>query len=468
MALLPRALLGLGLLSVTPVAIAQLKARPGDDLAALVRQVPEGGTLELAAGEYRLLAPLRLSQGISLVGAGREQTRIVSSAADSLLRFEGAGRLVIRGISFVHQGQAPAEVLVIEGGIFDIRDARFSGAVFDGEESLGGDGLWVRGGARGTVVGSEFSDNALYGLEVADQSQVLLEDNRFSGNGHAGLAVFDEGGGRALRNVLEQNRRYGALFGDDSFMVLQESLVQNNRVGLRYQGAAGGVARRNTVQNNRSYGIEVDERAIPRLESNSLRGNQSSGIAYDGTAGGVALGNLVEENWGHGVEVAFQAAPVVQNNLLRRNRRAGLLVSGRSALAVRGNTVEDNGTSGVVVAGQAQPTLEDNTIRANRASGIAFQQNAAGVARRNLIEGNREHGIKVLDQARPRLEDNVIRGNALEPIFNAPTAPGRPHGGRASAPGSMAALPATPGLFPAAGPCPGCAAPGRRRPVNPA
>lgn len=429
MAVLPRAMLSLCLLSVAPVGMAQVKARPGDNLAVLVRQVPEGGTLELAAGEYRLLSPLRLNQSISLVGAGRDRTRVVSSASGSLLRFEGGGRLVIRGVSFAHQGPAPAEVLVIEGGIFDIQDARFSGAVFDGEESLGGDGLWVRGGARGTIVGSEFSDNALYGLEVADQAQVLLEGNRFSDNGQAGLAVFDEGGGRALRNVLEQNRRYGAIFADESFMVLQESTVQDNRVGLYYRGAAGGIVRRNTVQNNRSSGIEVDERAIPRLESNSIRGNQASGIAYDGTAGGVALGNLVEENREHGIQVALQAAPVLQNNLLRRNRRAGLMISGRSALDVRGNTVEDNGTSGIVVADQAEPTLEDNTIRANRASGIAFQQNAAGVARRNLIEGNYEHGIKVLDQARPRLEDNVIRGNALEPIFNGPKTPGVPHGG---------------------------------------
>lgn len=433
MTVLPRAVLGLCLLSLlTPAAMAQVKARPGDNLAVLVRQVHEGGTLELAAGEYRLLASLHLNQSISLMGAGRDRTRIVSSAPGSLMRFEGAGQLVVKGISFDHQGQLPAEVLVIEGGIFDIQDARFSGGVFDGEGSLGGDGLWVRGGARGTIVGSEFSDNALYGLEVTDQAQVLLENNRFGNNGHAGLAVFDEGGGRALRNVLEQNRHYGAIFADNSFMVLQESVVQGNRVGLYYRGAAGGVARRNTVQNNYSSGIEVDEQAIPRLESNSVRGNQVSGIAYEGMAGGVALGNLIEENRNHGVQVALQATPVVQNNLLRRNRGAGLLISGHSSLVVRGNTVEDNGTSGIVVAGRAEPTLEDNTIRANRASGIAFQQNAAGVARRNLIEGNREHGIKVLDQASPRLEDNIIRGNALEPIFNGPRTPGAPHGWRDS------------------------------------
>ncbi|MER3444252.1 MAG: hypothetical protein C4333_09100 [Meiothermus sp.] len=59
-------------------ALAQVGAKPDESLSALARQVSEGDTLELAAGEYRLAASMPLGRigKVDLVYSFTTQLRI--------------------------------------------------------------------------------------------------------------------------------------------------------------------------------------------------------------------------------------------------------------------------------------------------------------------------------------------------------------------------------------------------------
>ena len=73
---------------------------------ALVQSEP-GATITLGPGTFRLERALIVGGALILEGAGRDQTEIVSGVPDWVLRFEGDGPFVGRGIKFRHEGGCP-------------------------------------------------------------------------------------------------------------------------------------------------------------------------------------------------------------------------------------------------------------------------------------------------------------------------------------------------------------------------
>src|SRR5205085_613885 len=68
-----------------PGSPRRVEVAPGDDLAAAFQGVPQGSTVVLAAGLYRVDRPLVVLQDVTVLGAGRDRTRVVSTAADATL-----------------------------------------------------------------------------------------------------------------------------------------------------------------------------------------------------------------------------------------------------------------------------------------------------------------------------------------------------------------------------------------------
>ncbi|MCX7782993.1 MAG: right-handed parallel beta-helix repeat-containing protein, partial [Meiothermus sp.] len=77
--------------------------KPGADLTSILARAPEGSTVTLAAGEYVLPRGLEVANSVTLVGQGREQTRLVSSAGGFVLRYTGRGRLSVQNLSIVYR-----------------------------------------------------------------------------------------------------------------------------------------------------------------------------------------------------------------------------------------------------------------------------------------------------------------------------------------------------------------------------
>ena len=121
--------------------------RPGDDVAAILARVGDGSTVTFRPGSYELTETIVVDVSLELVGAGRGDTTISSTAAGLALAFVGPGDLLVRDLALRHAGDDAASVLLaIEGGV-TLTSVEISGAVDRHRRGRGRprSGLRVRG-----------------------------------------------------------------------------------------------------------------------------------------------------------------------------------------------------------------------------------------------------------------------------------------------------------------------------------
>lgn len=271
--------------------------RPGDDLSARLAALAPGSQVRLTAGTHRLTDSLVLLQGVTLRGAGRQRTVVVSSAADAGLLVVTDERVELRDLTLQHRGPRAADLVV--GGptaSLVLTGVRVQGAT-SGEDGVGGNGVLMtsRRGAtpdRGTtleVTGSELSHNAAAGILLTGGHVASIRESRLAGN---------------------------------------------DQCGVCFAGATSGAVRRSAFVDNR-VGVVTLDRARPTVVSNDFEGGSV------------------------GIQASGRSRPVVQDARISGARRAALIFSEHSRGRVEDSRC-DGVRFGIVVAPDALPFLGDN------------------------------------------------------------------------------------------------------------
>jgi parallel beta-helix repeat protein len=368
------------------VETVQIYADGTGDYATLseaIAAVSPGAIIRLAAGTYQLATPLTVNKPVQLIGAGMNETEIVSAAAPHVVRFEADGLFVAEDLTFRHHGQLWADTVLVTRGQVAIARCRFAGAR--------GSQLVIRGATVGTVADS-----------VAE-----------SGGGGVGFSIQETARPTLVNNTSSHNS-YGIRVRQQAEPVLERNLCLDNQMdGIKYDGQSAGIARGNDCAGNRS-GIVVSESARPTLEDNRLKDNFESCIGYFDLAAGSALRNECTRNFG-GIGVADRAAPTLEDNILDANLTAGIAYFTEAGGVARNNSCSGNGIHGISVFGQATPILEDNNCSGNGEVGIHYADAAAGSARNNACSRNKV-GIAVASTANPDLGRNDCRDNTDQDI----------------------------------------------------
>jgi parallel beta-helix repeat protein len=384
-------------------------------LEAAIDAVPPGSTLVLAAGTFRLESGLGIDKALNLVGAGMDQTEIVSAAEGYVVRFGGDGALTAEDLAFRHEGTAAADVVVVEGGAATFIRCRFTGAIHE-EGGAGRAGLRLLGSTTASVQDCAAVENDLDGIRLEGQSQATLEDNICSANSDYGIRYSDDAGGEARGNECAENGLHGIGVGDRAQPTLEGNTCRDNtQVGIRYSGTAGGAARMNRCTSNGLHGIDVSDEASPTLQGNMCTDNGEVGIRFTDEAAGLALRNECARNELHGIDVEGQARPTLERNTCVDNAEVGIRFADDAAGLARANECSRNGLHGIAVRDQAAPTLEANLCNSNAEAGIAYFDTAGGVARLNECTQN-EWGIYVAETANPTLQDNTPVDNAASDV----------------------------------------------------
>ncbi len=328
--------------SPVPPTTFTLQADGSGDYATLaeaVRSVPEGATLILVPGTYRLTGRLYVRKSLHLVGAEMEQTAIVSEAEGYVIRFSGDGPFSAEEITFRHDGEAAASVVVVRGGEVAFTHCRFSGAVAGGARD--GVGLWIEGETDGSVQDCVSDENGNIGLLVGGRAQPTLERNRLTDNVAIGIAYVKDAGGVARRNQCS-----------------------GSMMGISLSGQADPALEQNQCSGN-GTGILVIDRARPALEGNVCDENEDSGIRYRDNAGGSASENECSRNGYHGIYVQDQAWPALKGNVCADNEDSGIVYFDNASGLVSENECVGNGKYGIGVQITANPTLMGNDCRDN-------------------------------------------------------------------------------------------------------
>lgn len=351
-------------------SLEEVSVGVSDDLAAVVAVAPADLTLTLEAGEHEVSESLVVRQAMTLRGAGSEQTRIASSSEEVALLHAGTGTLRIEGLTLAHVGSAPASVLVVDEGSYELAQARLTGGVTN-DDGAGGAGM---------VLGPEEGDEQARRApgRVAALEDVEVDDN--------------EGAGMIVR-------------GAEAPVLSGVAITGSGSCGVCFLAGSAGEVRDSRLSDN-EVAVLVGGRAAPLVADSEIEGNRRSGLAFEAQGGGVFRDNLIAGNGGIGVIASDDAGPVLAGNDIGDHGEAGLVLGGASAAEVSDNAV-DGSPVAVWLEGEAAPTLEGNALGGGESAGIVYAESSAGGASDNEIAGF-DIGIEARDEAAPSLQGNAL------------------------------------------------------------
>jgi hypothetical protein len=271
--------------TVTAVAV-------GDDLRDALARSPDGSTLQLEAGEYRLDGPLVLLAGIDIRGAGRDATTILSTAPEAAVLALTERRVELTGLTVHHVGDAAGSVVL--GGpaaSIVVSKARVTGGKAD-SDGQGGAGILMYAGedgaaGRGTT------------LEVTDAE---LRDNEAAG-------ILLTGGHRSsiVGAVFASNGQCGICFLGPSDGSVEDSAFDGNGVGVAVAGTAAPSLLRISI-NGGEVGLQASDSAAPAVEGATISGSSRAAVIYRGPVGG-SLSGVSCVNVPFGIVVDAEARP---------------------------------------------------------------------------------------------------------------------------------------------------------------
>jgi hypothetical protein len=253
------------------------------DIQAAVDRLPEGGVVRIPAGEVEAIGTIRLTGGLSLIGAGWDQTKLYRGPASDMMKggsvisADGANGKPIRIsglnlVGFLDPVSAGADNGI---GISNATDFRVAHCRF---QRFGSAGISVGGKLRGVVDHCLFVDifkkpinNLGYGVVVGGTGEwrddlvpgsgdsVFVEDSEFTGCRHA---IASNGGARYVfrhnyihANVVAQavdchGTGYGSKHGTQ-WIEVYENLIEKPAGGYlaMYLRGGGGVVFHNTIRN---------------------------------------------------------------------------------------------------------------------------------------------------------------------------------------------------------------------------
>jgi parallel beta-helix repeat protein len=342
-----------------PAALREVA--PGEWLLGADLVVQGGAELRIAAPDVRWLQ-LSSDAGrfVSLTALGGRldvsgtcvtswdtaQGRVDTEPGDGrsfLLARDGA-QMTIENAELHHLGHGDVESYGLSW-----RTAGTGGAITDSIVSHLYYGLYTYEVDGLQVIGNEFRDNVLYGIDPHTGSTGLrIEGNTVHDNGKHGIILAEDCTDSVIRdNVVYRNRHHGIVM---------------------YQGSDRNLVEGNETFGNTAQGININESSDTTIRDNQVYDNGEAGVGVAQLSQDTVVeGNQVRGNGNDGVRVVSEAAgTTVRGNVLAENTRYGVYVDSTGAVDVTGNTVVGN-RAGIVSRGASVGASEEaNTVHDNR------------------------------------------------------------------------------------------------------
>lgn len=281
---------------VGPTPISR-EVAPGEDLVGVLAQVPAGSTVRLGVGEYHLSEPLVLLESVTIVGEGRDDSSIVSSAPDAAVLVLSPGRVELTGFSLVRApGSAGSGIITGPAAALVLTGMRISGNRASAT-AQGGAAVHLSAQASDAVprattfemTDSELVDNEWAGVAVSGAHQVSIESSSLVRNRECGICFLDRASGSVARSTFTDNGVGAAAVGTAHPVLIDDTF-------------SGG-----------EVGIQADEDAAPGLQGNTIRGVARAAVILTGRSGGTVEGTSCPSA-PFGIVIGKQATPTLLRN----------------------------------------------------------------------------------------------------------------------------------------------------------
>ena len=294
---------------------ATLNVRPGDDLAAVVKQAQAGDVIEVARGQYR-----------------------ANLLIDKPLTLRGLDRPTISGGNQGDTIRVTAPDVVIEGLI--VRD---SGDNLKDQNA----GIYLYPGAHRAIVRNNDLTYNLFGLWIEKANDVLIEHNTITGKREYsspqrgnGVQLYNTKGAKILNNNISFVR--DALYVDVSHnAIFKGNQLHHSRYGTHYMNSYYNLWEDNDTFYNRG-GL-----ALMEVRNQEVRGNRAWG------------------NSDHGIMLRTLQDSVIEGNVVAGNNR-GFFIYDVEYIKLNDNLVVDNTVGVHLSAGSTRNEVEGNDFIGNR------------------------------------------------------------------------------------------------------
>ena len=274
-------------------------ATPHDNLAAKLAQMPDGSTLVLSKGTFRLPDTLVLLRSVTIRGDGNKTTIVTSAAPDAVVLALTSGSVNLSGLSLGRTGGAGSVLTAAPQAQVSLTGVHISGARTD-KQGAGGVGVLLTAAGNDVpaqavtfrVMHSSFTDNAAAGILAGGGQRISVKASWLAHNGQCAVCYLGASSG-----VLA-----GDTFFNNGFGVVIAASTQI--IVLNSQFAGGAVA------------IEATGNSKPVIRDNTIKGASRASMLFTGNAAGSVDGNDCSGDL-NGIAVARTAYPYVGKNKCR-------------------------------------------------------------------------------------------------------------------------------------------------------
>lgn len=347
--------------------------------AAAAISAAGGGTLYLSEGTFSVSGNLQLPPNVSLVGAGRGRTKIVSSNLNDSILSAYQPNVTVRGLSIAYTSK-PSRVSYPGNCGIDIKNKGISlidvdislctvGVIFDGAEDCimvgcyvhdtSADGVACFGytapNKRVRIIGNTMwnteddaiSCNTYTANGIAQNEECIIANNNIKDGGAAGIAVWGAKNVTVEGNTVKNTFLAGIkVLCATGFASTDGAKIIGNTVVNAGQKATGGIAEGGTVSGTLA-GILVHAQngniSNVSISNNTIRDPQGNYIAIYG-AGGLNNINVRDNDCLDGNDLV---ASVSGKNSSGSN--AGIYIADAAKVRVSGNDVFSARADGIYV-----------------------------------------------------------------------------------------------------------------------
>ena len=374
----------------------------GKDAATLeeaVQKAQAGDIVVLPEGKFVLARGLIIDKALTVRGAGRDKTHVISTAANFAVEFTGPGPWTVEKIQFTHMGNVPADVLVVASGSFTMKDCGVTGAKRDPTRPNRGHGITIGLADAIAITNCVVKGIDSIGIYIAGREQ----------------------GQYTVTDCSVDNCERGIVVTSGKFQIIKCTVEKCRNSGIEISGhATVGNAEGCLVRGNGRFGVVVLGRAQAVLRKNQAHGNGDNGLAVYEEGEVDMEGNVCTANVNFGIEYFHGSKGICKNNTCAQNR-FGIGLGSRTTATVENNTCKQNKEHGIFVRESATPTIRNNSCLGNGVSGIACVHESSPTILANRCMGNHQYGIYIGDSAGPKIApDNVLAPNGIRPIYRQP------------------------------------------------
>jgi parallel beta-helix repeat protein len=339
----------------------------------MIDSVPEGSTIKLTSGTYKLSSTVKLKDNITITS---ESDVLISGTGNNTL-FSTGNDNSFEGLEF--QNCSTALKVFRKNGL-SVLNCRFT-------NNINFSAINFYGSSDSTVTDSYFYDIRKYGVLIDDDSSnITIHNNNFDNPKVFGGYDVEQIGGHVYslngdnitvsNNILKNSGGQGVIFGYNS---------------TTKKGTTNSVAKDNLLEGNGQEGATIYGGSTKVTSGNSLIGNTSKNNRFNQIEVWQSDNNIVQNN-----TVEESITGVGNLGAITLFNTTGTIVSGNNILSAQSNGIS-------IVAGTSNTTVADNYIAdTNRENDINTPEKGNGI----LLDWN-----GVADPKFITIRSNVIISN---------------------------------------------------------